>query len=396
MPQTRQMTGFPPPPEGQVTLDNWRLPPHNVWAYHNVRRLLPTGPIARGAGPVRRLERDSQDLGRLVFDDGGTPTSVAQMLQATHMDGFCVLHRGRIVYETYDNGLDADGHHIWMSVTKSFVALLAGILVARGTLDTQTAVADIVPEVKGTAWETANLRHLLDMNAEVSFTEDYADRSGDFARYAAALNPMAAAALGTPAGLWPYLLTLRGGGNHGSAFHYVSPNVDLLGWILERATSTDLATLIGREIWSKLGAQADAFMVLDPLGAPRATGGLNTTLRDMARVGQMVLDHGMANGNAVVPGPWLDDILAAPAGAAWRAGEWADYPPFTNYRSLWYEIDGGRAWTGAGIHGQHLYVDHGARVVIAKFSSQPTATSRTMDDTAFRGYRAICEALGGS
>ena len=396
MSRTPLMTGFPPSPEGQVTLQNWRTPPFNVWGFSNVRRLLPTGPIARGSGPVWHLERDSQDLGRLAFDDAGRPVSIAQMLEETHSDGFCVLHRGQIVFEHYANGLEADGHHIWMSVTKSFVALLVGILHGRGVLDAEGPVADILAEVKGTAWEKASVRHILDMNVDVGFVEDYTDKTGDFARYVAGLDPVAALRMGVEPGLWPFLLTLRGGGRHGEAFHYVSPNIDLLGWILERATGTDLATLISREIWSKLGAQADAFMVLDPLGAPRATGGLNTTLRDMARVGQMVLDHGIANGNSLVPGSWLDDILAAPAGAAWRAGEWGDYPPFTNYRSLWYEIDNGRAWTGAGIHGQHLYVDHGAGVVIAKFSSQPTAASRPMDDTAFRGYRAICEALGGN
>lgn len=391
----KMMTGFPPPPEGQVTLQNWRTPPWNVWAFHNVRRLLPTGPIPRGNGPVRHLERDSQDLGRLAFADGERTVNVAQMIRETHGDGLCVLHRGRIVFEHYANGLEADVPHLWMSVTKSFVALLVGILGSRGVLDPEGPVADILPEVKGTAWETATVRHLLDMNADVGFTEDYADKQGDFARYVAGLDAAAAQRLGVEPGLWPFLLTLRGGGDHGSAFHYVSPNVDLLGWVIERASGVDLSTLIAREIWSRLGAEADAYMVLDPLGASRATGGLNTTLRDMARVGQMVLDHGVANGNTIVPGPWLDDILAAPAGDAWRAGEWGDYPPFTNYRSLWYEIDNGRAWTGAGIHGQHLYVDHGAKVVIAKFSSQPTAASIPMDNTAFRGYRAICEALAG-
>ena len=392
---TAMMTGFPPPPEGQVTLDNWRTPPFNVWAFHNVRRLLPTGQIARGTGPVWRLERDGQDLGRLTFDDNGERKTIARMMEETHGDGLCVLHRGRIVFESYANGLEADGLHIWMSVTKSFVGLLVGILADRGILDPDAPIADVVAEVKGSAWERATVRHLLDMNADVAFTEDYADPNGDFARYVVALNPAAAERMGVAPGLWSYLVTLKGGGRHGEAFHYVSPNIDLLGWIIERASGTDLATLISREIWSKLGAEAEAFMVLDPLGAPRATGGLNTTLRDMARVGQMVLDHGVADGRSVVPGSWLDDILAAPAGAAWKAGEWGSYAPFTNYRSLWYEIDEGRAWTGAGIHGQHLYVDPGAQVVIAKFSSQPTAASVPMDDTAFRGYRAICEALGG-
>jgi hypothetical protein len=389
------MQGFPPPPEGQVTLDNWREPPFNVWGFQNVRRLLPTGPIPRGAGPVRPLERDEQDLGSLAFDDGGRHSTIATMLSETHSDGFCVLHRGRIVFETYANGLDADSHHIWMSVTKSFVALLIGILADRGILDPEAPIADTVPEVKGSAYEGASVRHLLDMNADVGFAEDYKDRHGDFARYVAALNPFAAARQGMDPSLWRYILTLKGGGKHGEDFHYVSPNVDLLGWVIERAARVDLSTLISREIWSKIGAEADAFMVLDTFGAPRSTGGLNTTLRDMARIGQMVLEDGKADGGQVVPKAWLDDIRSAPARAPWAAGEWSDYPPFTGYRSLWYEIDHGRVWAGAGIHGQHLYVDVETGVVIARFSSQPTASPVEMDDSAYHGYRAICDALGG-
>ena len=170
------MTGFPPPPESQVTLQNWRLPPFNVWGFRNVRRLLPTGPIARGTGPVRHLERDSQDLGRLTFTDGDRTVTVAQMIQDTHGDGLCMLHRGRIVFEHYANGLEADMPHIWMSVTKSFVALLVGILGSRGVLDPEGPVADILPEVRGTAWEHATVRHLLDMNADVGFTEDFIEK----------------------------------------------------------------------------------------------------------------------------------------------------------------------------------------------------------------------------
>jgi CubicO group peptidase (beta-lactamase class C family) len=389
------MRGFPPPSQSQVTLDNWREPPFNVWAYRNIRRLLPTGPISRGSGPVRELERTPQDLAALAYDDGGRGSTIAAMLRETHCDGICVLHRGGIVFEDYANGLTEDGHHIWMSVTKSFVALLIGILAERGMLDPEAPVSETVPEVKGSGYEGATVRHLLDMNADIGFVEDYEDRGGDFARYIATLNPFAAARYEMDPSLWAFVLTLRGGGRHGEALHYVSPNVDLLGWVIERAANEDLSTLISREIWSKIGAESDAYMVLDALCAPRSTGGLNTGLRDMARIGQMVLDRGFANGQQVVPEAWIEDILSAPACEPWRAGEWRDYPPFTGYRSLWYEIDGGRTWAGAGIHGQHLYVDFPTEVVIARFSSQPTAASIPMDDSAYRGYRAICNALAG-
>ena len=40
---------------------------------------------------------------------------------------------------------------------------------------------------------------------------------------------------------------------HGDAFRYASPNADAMAWVLERATNTDFAELLSKELWSKLG-----------------------------------------------------------------------------------------------------------------------------------------------
>src|SRR5277367_5652780 len=92
--------------------------------------------------------------------------TVAAMLDATYTDGFLVLHHGRIVAETYRNGMTAGDPHLLMSVSKSIMGTLAGILAARGQLDPGKLVSDYIPEMKGTLYDGATVRNLLDMSVD--------------------------------------------------------------------------------------------------------------------------------------------------------------------------------------------------------------------------------------
>src|SRR5262245_13633621 len=118
----RLMEGFPPRPEGQVTLANWRTAPFNGWAFHHVRELLPTADIANDPAAVRELP-----VGRPAFDHlrvpqrGGNALTLDEVLAATSTDGLVVLHKGRIVLERYANGMTERSPHILMSVSKSML-----------------------------------------------------------------------------------------------------------------------------------------------------------------------------------------------------------------------------------------------------------------------------------
>src|SRR5262245_51061328 len=176
---SRLMDGFPPHPEGQVTLGNWRAWPFTRWAFHHVREILPTADIPNDPARVMELPADSADLRMLtITSDHGEPVSLGKVLHDTNTDGLVVLHRGRLVYEYYANGLTPVAPHILMSVSKSLLGLLAGILVDRGALEADRPVTNVVPEVAGTAYDGATIRHLLDMRAGIDFDEDYLAKSG--------------------------------------------------------------------------------------------------------------------------------------------------------------------------------------------------------------------------
>ena len=207
-----------------------------------------------------------------------------------------------------------------MSVTKSLVGALAGILVEEGSLDPDAHITHYVPEGKGSAYGSATIRELLDMTVGLSFDEDYASKTSDLYRLdeAAGWVPRGP---NSPRGLHEYLPTLKTRlGPDGKVFRYTSANVDLMGWVFERATSTDFAILASQHLWRKLGAECDAYVLLDQHQAAYADAGFNATLRDLGRFSQMMLQDGAYNGHQIIPAAWVADIRCGGDPQAWKAG----------------------------------------------------------------------------
>ena len=95
------MAGFPPKPETQVTLANWRTAPFNTWALQHVREIVPSADIPHDAGQARKFPFKPQDLASVKVGRA----SLAKVLEATSTDGIVVLHKGAVVFEHYANGM---------------------------------------------------------------------------------------------------------------------------------------------------------------------------------------------------------------------------------------------------------------------------------------------------
>jgi hypothetical protein len=386
-----------------INVDNWYWGPGNQWSYQHTRRIFPSADVYRGDGPVAKLDYAPQKIDGITFVHPTTKavTTIAQMFGQTDTDAFLVIKDGKIVDERYFHGMTATDTHILMSVTKSVVGALAGILVEQGRLDPRAQITDYVPEVKGAAYEGATVRQLLDMTVGLNFNEDYATKTSDLYRLdeAAGWVPRGPNA---PAGLHDYLTSLKTRrGEHGDAFRYVSANVDLMGWVMERATKTDFAALLSKEMFSKLGAERDAYVLLDGRQAPYTDPGLNMTLRDLGRFAQMMLQDGVYNGQRIVPQAWIQDIRTSGDHQAWKASP--AYPEFKqmsgydqgSYRSYWYVADPKRGhYAAIGLAGQLIVIDPSTRTVIVKFSSE-AAPASDKTDIAYAGAVAIIDALAG-
>jgi CubicO group peptidase (beta-lactamase class C family) len=265
--------------------------------------------------------------------------------------------------------------HILMSVSKSLLGLVAGILVNEGAFRLDQPVTAVLPELAGTAYNGATIRQLLDMRAGVAFAEDYQATSGPIVEYRKATNWNPIGPGEPPSDLRSFYQALQApDGAHGGRFHYISPNTDLLGWVIERATGRRYADLMSSHLWKPIGAQQSAYITVDRLGAPRCAGGICVTARDLARVGQVIVDGGAWAGTQVIPADWIDDIAQNGSVDAWNAGAFTHLFPGKrmHYRSKWYVgLDEAPMLFALGIHGQYLFVDRQHQLVIALMSSQP-------------------------
>jgi len=371
----------------QVTLANWRSAPFNRWGFQHVRELIPSADIPSDPRRVRELPVEKRNIAVRIEPDSGEPLELDEFLAETQTDALVILHRGRLIAEHYANGMTLETPHILMSVSKSMMGLLFGSL----GIDPERPVTDFVPELDATAYAGASVRHLLDMRAGVRFEEDYLATSGTIVEYRKATGWNALGPGDAPGDLHSFYQVLIGSdGAHGGRFHYISTNSDLLGWVIERASGRRFADLMSELLWKPIGAERSAYITVDRFGAPRCAGGMCTTARDLARVGQWMIER---------PSPWIEDLERNGERKAWDAGSFVAYFPGMpiHYRSQWYVLHGGSPLVfGLGIHGQNLFIDRKNQLVIAKFSSQAMPLDAPRIALTMRAVSQIRNLLAGA
>jgi CubicO group peptidase (beta-lactamase class C family) len=392
------MTGFPPPPEKAVTFADgaFRKFPELRWAWSNLRQLVPTINVWRGPGPPSVLERDEQDLGKVkaVTMDGRSIT-FDEALALTYADGIVVLHRGRIVFERYFGVLEPHRQHIAMSVTKSFTGVLAGMLVAEGKIDPSARVAAYVPELADSAFGDATVDQVMNMTTGLKYTEVYTDPNSDIWPMRRA-NGMAPPEPGKPpTSLLEYLTTQQKQGTHGEVFAYKTVNTDVLAWIIRRVSGQPLSALLSARIWQPMGAEEDAHYTVDRLGIESAGGGLNTTTRDLARFGEVMRNRGEFNGRRIVPAHVVDDIAEGGDPRKFAPAGYATLPGWSYRNQWWVSHDPHGVFMARGIHGQSIYIDPRAEVVIARYASHHAAGNVNNDPVTLPAFAAVARALMG-
>lgn len=395
------MTGSPPADTGQVTLANWQEPPFNRWSFQHVRELIPTHRIARSSNTHRTLRerhRDAVAKVPTVRRDGSAAT-LRSILDETYTDAVLIAHDGEVVFEDYFGTMQASTPHLLMSVSKSLVGCVAGILVSQGLLDVERPAEHYVPELAASGYAKARVRDILDMRTGVHFGEDYTDLDSEV-RVIEEHAGWRPSRHGQPEGLYAYLATLGSDGPHGKGFTYRSADTDVLGWICERASGTRMAELIATHLWQPIGAEFDAELTCDAVGTGVHDGGVCACARDLARFGQLLLDDGRIDGAQVISADWLRAALhPAPAvRAAFAASPHEDVLPGGWYSSkFWFAPgpDGEPIQLCRGIHGQLVMVDRQTRTVAVKLSTWPDADNDRYFVNTLNAFSAVGRSLAG-
>ena len=237
-------------------------------------------------------------------------------------------------------------------MTKSVTSLLIGAAIRDGYIQSvDEPVANYLPRLRGTAYETSTIKDVLQMASGVSWNEDYSDPDSDVAR--------AGGLIGLP--LVKYLADLPRKFPSGEIFNYNTGETNLAGEILRAAIGNNASTYLSHKIWQPFGMGDDAYWVLGEAGGGE-TGGccINATLRDYARIGIFaMLDGRLPDGTPVLPEGWMQ-ASTTPSGSE------------QGYGYLWW-LHGNGDYSAMGIFEQQITISPESGVVIAFHSNAPSA-----------------------
>ena len=282
--------------------------------------------------------------------------------------GVVVVRHGVLVYEQYFAGEDrygyvvphnADTLHDIASITKGVVALLIGIAFDRGWLsDLDAPIVSFFPEyadLRTPENDLITLRHLLAMTSGLDWPERAIslDNWANIVRQGRSASDPYRFVLARPVETRP-----------GTAWNYNSGGVWLLGLILRKVSGQPIEEFAKEALLEPLGIKDEVWDRF-PNGDAATSGGLRLRPRDLAKLGQLVLDGGIWHGRQIVPVGWIKQMIAPQSPHGWRF----NFARFYGY--LWWQGqsligDHDIEWVGAlGRGGQRLYVVPTLSLVVA-------------------------------
>ena len=364
------------------------------WGSRYIDVLRPSTRISNGGVEASALPSASVDLNSVTFTGSdGKEVSLEQWQKNTATDGLVVLHRGQLVYERYDHGQTQQARHILWSATKSVAGLLTLDMIQAGQIDPSAPIAHYLPELKGSAWEDATVQQTLDMSTAVDYAEEPLANPGVVQyMFAGNILPSDQSYPGART-VVDFLKSLKKKGEHGQRFTYKSVDTEVIGLLLEKVTGKDFATLVSERLWKPMGAQQDATVLKDRTGVALKGSGMSSSLRDLARVGELVRLEGRFNGKQLLQPGTVAELKKGGDPAVFKAGR-GNARDGSSYHDFWWVAQSQDGTLEArGLAGQHIYVDQANELVVAKFSADAKLNPTPgIDQNAFA---AIANAVKG-
>lgn len=344
------------------------------------------------------------DLASLEFADpmrAQCRLSAEQFLnRRLYNDALLVMRSGQVLHESYRNGMQAGDRHLIHSCTKSLCGMLVAIAEAEGRLSLQALMTDYLPELDGQgSWQGVTVQQVLDMQAGISYSEDYTDPQADYWCYARAAGyypPLPGEeAVGVRA--WVLRNLCERAHPPGTVFSYNSCLTNILGLALENIYGCGLADLMEIKLYQRVGAEAQAYFNTDHLGFPIAEGQLSLRLRDFARLAMLVSTDGRnLAGEQVLPRGFAAGIARTDPAArqAYSAGTADAVFPRGQYRHQFWVLDPDQQQLGMlGIHGQFAWFDLARELMIVGFGSYPQQDGKLMMTGLSTLWNTLADAL---
>lgn len=332
-------------------------PDVNSLMFHSMDQLFTTRLVGR-SGPVWQLPRTDHELD-FTYPFAGKTYTPEQFIQRTYTNALLIMKDGRIVYETYRNNTNERTRFIAFSMTKSITSLLVGIALQEHRIQSiDDPITQYLPELRTGGYNGVTIRQILQMRSGVDYEERY-----DFGNPGVAARNHEHALVENIARFVDPARSIKRKNAPGSVWEYKTLDTAVLGWLLERVSGgSTVAAYTAQRLWEPLGAEADGFYIMDGspgVGREFSGAGFNATLRDFARIGQMVLDGGEANGHRIVPSEWLTESTRPTGG------------PGPGYGYQWWMGQQPGSFQAVGLQGQYIYIDPASRTVVVKLSYFP-------------------------
>ncbi len=328
--------------------------------FNRVYELFPTSNLVPSMDPS---SFESESLIKLPnsFVYESKSVDVNEYLDRTDVSALLILKDGKIRYENYWLTGGREVKWISMSVGKSFVSALVGIALDQGHIKSiQDPVTIYVPQLKDSAYDGVSIKDILQMSSGASWNEDYGDPNSDINRsvrifaFGGSLDEFAA--------------SLTNENEPGTFNRYNSTDTQVLGMLLREATGTSVTEFMQKMLWDPIGAEDNAYWLLDSENMEVAYGGLNATARDYAKLGELYRLRGRMNNKQIIPEKWVDESVR-PDAPHLMPGEnsMSDYP--LGYGYQWWIPDESGDYMAIGVYNQFIYVSPKNNSVVVQLAA---------------------------
>lgn len=313
--------------------------------------------LKKSTAPFIFPQKQNIQLPQNFVLDGAT-FQASTFIDSSDTQGLLVIQNDTIIYEQYWKGQQKESKHISWSMAKSYISALIGIALEEGYIKSIQEPIDLyLPQLKGSGYEGVKIRHILEMASGIGFDETYSDPNSDISRWWMSFIQGESQD--------EFAATLKSAQTPGKVNQYVSINTHVLGMLLTKATGKSITAYMQEKLWSPLGNEYDAYWLSDKYEMEMALGGLNATLRDYGKLGQLFLQKGQWQGQQLVPKKWVKKSTTP--GKAYLKPK--DKNALGYGYQWWVPFGKDGEFMAVGVFNQYIYVNPTTQTIIVKNSA---------------------------
>jgi CubicO group peptidase (beta-lactamase class C family) len=276
-----------------------------------------------------------------------------------------VFRNNKLIAESYTkNPAEITQHHPIWSCTKQVIGILVGIAIERGFIDDindniQKYLSEQISRHPDKGMIT--VKNLLQMQSGIAFSnEGFNGESTKLLRQ-------------IPSNSLDFVLGLSMSHSPGQHYNYNDGDPHIISAILQQQTGKTTKDWAEEVLFSKLGMKNYDWLIYKD-GITMGGFGIMTTPREMARIGQLVLNKGSWNGQQIVSSEWIDEMLTVRVSA--EKVNWEG----NSFGYQWWVDERRGIVFMAGHGGQHVFVKPSKNLIIV------TTADKTDDYSGFGFY----------